>query len=77
MKRLIIAAAFVAALVVPAFAQQKAYSAMSDEEKAHQKVADSVDRQYRNAIDNTRNDASAVSVDPWAKMRGAGNSKKH
>ncbi|MDO8874850.1 MAG: hypothetical protein Q8M24_03795 [Pseudolabrys sp.] len=71
MKRLIIATALLAVLAAPALAQRKPYSVMSDEEKANEKVSQSVDKQYRNAIEGTRKDATQVQVDPWANMRGA------
>ena len=70
MKRLIIATALLAVVAAPALAQQKSYSSMSDEEKAQQKVRDSVDAQYRNAVDRTRKDGAQAQVDPWANMRG-------
>ncbi len=79
MKRLIIATALFAGalsiLTTPASAQRKPYSAMSDDEKAHAKVAESVDRQYRATLDKTAKGGAEVSVDPWAIVRGTGNSK--
>jgi hypothetical protein len=68
-KRLIIATALMAVIAAPAFAQRKPYSVMSDEEKADYKVGESVDKQYRNAMERTRKD-SAEQADPWANMRG-------
>lgn len=76
MKRLIIATALLAALAAPASAQRKPYSVMSDEEKANEKVNESVDRQYRNAIERTRKDPTEVQVDPWANMRGTSEQPK-
>lgn len=76
MKRLIIATALLAVMAAPALAQQKSYSSMSDEEKAQQKVRDSVDAQYRNAVDRTRKDGAEVQVDPWANMRGTAEQPK-
>lgn len=69
MKRLIIATALLAILAAPALAQRKPYSLMSDEEKANEKVNESVDKQYRNTMDRTRKDAAEAPVDPWANMR--------
>jgi O-methyltransferase involved in polyketide biosynthesis len=69
-KRLIIATALLAVLAAPALAQRKPYSVMSDEEKANEKVNESVDRQYRNTMERTRKDVETP-TDPWANMRGA------
>ena len=59
-------------LVQPVFAQsgRKPFSAMSDEEKANAKIAESVDAQYRNALKSTDKSANEISVDPWSNMRG-------
>lgn len=70
MKRLIIATALLAVLAAPALAQRKPYSVMSDEEKSKFKVNEAVDKQYQNAIQRTRKDATEVQTDPWANMRG-------
>jgi hypothetical protein len=75
-KRLIIATALLAVLAAPALAQRKSYSSMSDEEKAQQKVRDSVDAQYRTTLDKTRKDAVEAQVDPWANMRGTAEQTK-
>ena len=69
MKRLIIATALLAILAAPALAQRKPYSLMSDEEKANEKVNESVDKQYRNTMDRTRKDGAEAPVDPWANLR--------
>lgn len=69
MKRLIIATALLAVIAAPALAQRKPYSVMSDEEKAKEKVNESVDRNYRNTMERTRKD-SDQQADPWANMRG-------
>ncbi len=67
-------AGFTAGLFVqPAQAQQgrKPFHAMSDEEKATVKTAESVDALYRNALERTRKtDAQPAQVDPWSNMRG-------
>lgn len=76
MKRLIIATALLAILAAPASAQRKPYGAMSDEEKANAKVSETVDRQYRNAVERTRKDTTEVQVDPWANMRGTAEQPK-
>lgn len=73
MIRLLVAALVLAGLLAqPAFAQtgRKPFSAMSDEEKANAKIAESVDAQYRNALKNTDKTANEISVDPWSNMRG-------
>lgn len=70
MKRLIIATALLVIVAAPASAQRKPYSLMNDEEKANAKVSESVDKQYRNALERTRKDATEVPMDPWANMRG-------
>lgn len=73
MIRLLISALLLAAVLVqPVFAQngRKPFSAMSDEEKANAKIAESVDAQYRNALKNTDKTANEISVDPWSNMRG-------
>ncbi len=72
MKRLIIATALLAVIAAPALAQRKPYSVMSDEEKANEKVNESVDKQYRNAMERTRKDSNEQ-TDPWANMRGTPN----
>jgi RecA-family ATPase len=69
-KRLIIATALLAVLAAPASAQRKPYSVMSDEEKAQEKVKESVDKQYQSVIERTRKDTAEVQTDPWANMRG-------
>lgn len=69
MKRLIIATALLVIVAAPASAQRKPYSLMNDEEKANAKVSESVDKQYRNALERTRKDATEVPMDPWANMR--------
>jgi Ni/Co efflux regulator RcnB len=76
MKKLIVATALLAVLATPALAQRKSYSSMSDEEKAQQKVRDSVDAQYRTTLDRTRKDGVEVQVDPWANMRGTAEQPK-
>jgi hypothetical protein len=75
-KRLIIATALFAVVASPALAQQKSYSSMSDEEKAQQKVRDSVDAHYRTTLDRTRKDGVEAQVDPWANMRGTAEQPK-
>ena len=70
MKRLIIATALLAVLAAPALAQRKPFSAMSDEEKANEKVSEAVDKQYRNTLERTRKDAVEAPNDPWANLRG-------
>lgn len=77
-RRLSIAAALLTVFLAgPVFAQQKPYSIMTDEEKAQQKVVDSVDRQYRATLNNTRKEGTVdVQVDPWSNMRGDDSSKK-
>jgi hypothetical protein len=77
--RLLVSALALAGLLAqPAFAQsgRKPYSAMSDEEKANAKIAESVDAQYRNALKNTDKTANEISVDPWSNMRGTETPKK-
>ena len=71
MKRLIIATSLIAIVAAPAFAQgRKPPSEMNGEEKANARVSESVDKQYRNALERTRKDATEVRMDPWANMRG-------
>lgn len=71
MKRLIIATALLAVFAAPAFAQgRKPVSEMTGDEKANLKATESVDRQYRDAMERTRKDATEVPMDPWANMRG-------
>ena len=73
MNRLLVSALVLAGLLAqPTFAQngRKPFSAMSDEEKANAKIAESVDAQYRNAIKNTDETANEISIDPWTNMRG-------
>ena len=76
----LVVAGFTAGLFVhPAQAQQgrKPFHAMSDEEKATVKTAESVDALYRNALERTRkSDAQPVQVDPWSNMRGTETSGK-
>lgn len=77
MIRLLISALVLAGVLAqPAFAQsgRKPFSAMSDEEKANAKIAESVDAQYRNALKNTDKTANEISVDPWSNMRGTATS---
>ncbi|MBS0249127.1 MAG: hypothetical protein JSR61_21140 [Proteobacteria bacterium] len=79
MIRLLVSALFLAGLLAQqALAQtgRKPFSAMSAEEKANAKIAESVDAQYRNAIKNTDNTANEISVDPWSNMRGTETPKK-
>lgn len=79
MIRLLVSALALAGLLAqPAFAQsgRKPYSAMSADEKANAKIAESVDAQYRNALKNTDKTQSEISVDPWSNMRGTETSKK-
>ena len=56
----------------PAEAQgRKPFHAMSHDEKNDVKTAETVDAQYRNALERTRkSDAQPVRVDPWSNMRG-------
>lgn len=55
----------------PAEAQgRKPFHAMSNDEKSDVKTAESVDAQYRNALERTRKDTAPVQVDPWSNMRG-------
>jgi hypothetical protein len=76
--RFVIAALLLAGLSAgllsqPAQAQQgrKPFHAMSNDEKADVKTAESVDAQYRNALERTRKtDAQPAQVDPWSNMRG-------
>lgn len=77
MVRLAIAGLMVAGLTAgpwsqPAEAQgRKPFHAMSNDEKNDVKTAESVDAQYRNALERTRkSDAQPVQVDPWSNMRG-------
>ncbi|MFA6267617.1 MAG: hypothetical protein WC670_18110 [Pseudolabrys sp.] len=75
MFRILIAAMVLAGLCAglldrPAAAQgRKPYSAMSDDEKANQKIADTVDQQYRNALERTRKAPTEIQIDPWSNMR--------
>ena len=56
---------------------RKPFHAMSNDEKADVKTAESVDAQYRAALDRTRKtDAQPVRVDPWSNMRGTETSPK-
>ena len=73
MIRLLVSALLLAGVLVqPVFAQsgRKPFSAMSNEEKADAKIAESVDAQYRNALKNTERAQTEISVDPWSNMRG-------
>lgn len=66
-------------LVQPAQAQQgrKPFHAMNNDEKNDVKTAESVDAQYRSALERTRkSDAQPVQVDPWSNMRGTETSQK-
>jgi hypothetical protein len=56
----------------PAEAQgRKPFHAMSNDEKNDVKTAETVDAQYRNALERTRkSDVQPVQVDPWSNMRG-------
>ncbi|WP_205995695.1 hypothetical protein [Pseudolabrys sp. FHR47] len=55
----------------PAEAQgRKPFHAMSNDEKNDVKTAETVDAQYRNALERTRKDTAPVQVDPWSNMRG-------
>jgi len=50
---------------------RKPFHAMSNDEKSDVKTAESVDLQYRNALERTRKtNAQPVQVDPWSNMRG-------
>lgn len=50
---------------------RKPFHAMSNDEKSDVKTAESVDAQYRAALERTRkSDAQPVQVDPWSNMRG-------
>ncbi len=77
MVRVSIAALLVAGFataLLPQTAQaqgRKPFHAMSNEEKSDVKTAESVDLQYRNALERTRkSDDQPVKVDPWSNMRG-------
>ncbi len=76
MVRLAIAALMAAGLTAglwsqPAEAQgRKPFHAMSNDEKNDVKTAETVDAQYRNALERTRKDTAPVQVDPWSNMRG-------
>lgn len=83
MLRLAIASLMVAGLTAggwsqPAQAQgRKPFHAMSNDEKADVRTAESVDAQYRNALERTRKtDAQPVQIDPWSNMRGTETSSK-
>lgn len=84
MVRFAVAGLFVAGLIAglsvqPAQAQQgrKPFHAMSNDEKNDVRTAESVDAQYRNALERTRKtDAQPVQVDPWSNMRGTETSPK-
>lgn len=70
----LLVAGFAAALPSQAAQAQgrKPFHAMSNDEKSDVKTAESVDLQYRNALERTRkNNAQPVQVDPWSNMRGA------
>lgn len=76
MVRLAIAALMAAGLTAglwsqPAEAQgRKPFHAMSNDEKNDVKTAETVDAQYRSALERTRKDTAPVQVDPWSNMRG-------
>ncbi len=77
MVRLVIAGLMVAILTAGFWSQgaeaqgRKPFHAMSNDEKYDVKAAESVDAQYRNALERTRKtDAQPVQVDPWSNMRG-------
>lgn len=65
-------------LLQPAQAQgRKPFHSMSNDEKADVKTAESVDAQYRNALERTRKtDAQPAQVDPWSNMRGTETTSK-
>lgn len=83
MARFIFAALLIAGFgvgLLPHAAQaqgRKPFHSMSNDEKADVKAAESVDAQYRNALERTRKtDAQPVQVDPWSNMRGTETTSK-
>lgn len=73
-KALILGTALTACLAGAAYAQQKhapANPALIEEQKAQQRDADAIDRQYKSTLDRTRKVTTATGAnDPWANMRG-------
>jgi|GEM_PF-2104904 len=76
-KALILGAALTACFAGAAYAQQKhvpstTNPALIEEQKAQQRDADSIDRQYKSTLDRTRKSTTTATGanDPWANMRG-------
>jgi hypothetical protein len=76
MGRYIVAAALLAAIAGPAFAQQS----MPDDPIVldaiqKQKDREALDKQYKATLKNTDQSVAPVKTDPWSNMRGSDNSK--
>ena len=80
-KALILGAALTACLAGAAYAQQKhvpTNPALIEEQKAQQRDADAIDKQYKSTLDRTRKSTTTATGanDPWANMRGPDPAKR-
>ena len=79
MKRLIAATLLLAvstSLAGVAFAQHShGNSPIAVEETEKKKDAEAIDKQYKSALDRTKEATSASRLDPWSNMRGTDDSK--
>jgi hypothetical protein len=77
MRKFLASVVALAILSGPALAQARDDDPIVIQERDKQKQAESLDRQYKRTLDQTRkgNDAP-VRSDPWAKMRGQNDSKR-
>jgi hypothetical protein len=69
--RLLAAATVVALLTVPAHSEDDNLTPLQKIEKQHKEDAKVIDKQYENALKNTRSSAPAPKVDPWGNVRAA------
>lgn len=77
MKKLTVGLVLVSLLSVPALAQRRGGAAAppSAEEMQKKRDAAEVDRQYKDALSRTKSESAPARVDPWANMRGTGDTK--
>jgi hypothetical protein len=77
MKKLVIGLFVLTVIAVPAQAQRRGGGAPqpSPEEMQKKRDAAALDKQYKDALRRTENEAQ-TKVDPWANMRGANEPKR-
>jgi hypothetical protein len=79
-KTLVAGAVVAACFAGPVYAQSKAAKGpdatpMQLDDAAKERDRESIDKQYRSALEKTRGNAPARADDPWANMRGDGDVK--